>query len=1084
MHREYHPDDMDHVRAHAFGRGGSGGDAAHDHHHDHDHDDHGPLYVLTTILGVLIAADVVFGRLGWVEWQKPWGVSLSLVAAVLGGSRIVYQAFEGLIRGRIGADVALAQACLAALVIGQPFVAAEVVFIALLGEALEAITYQKAIQAIRGLLDQTPRTARVRREGREVVVPAAHVDIGDIVIVAPGERIAVDGRVIAGRTAVDQAALTGESAPIDKGIGDPVFSGTINQFGAIEIETEKVGDQTTLGQVLKMVAEARVRKSPLERTADRLARYFLPVVEGVAGLTLIAGYLWRWPDVWSRAVAILVVACPCGLVLATPAAVLAATAWMSRRGVIAKGGIAIERLSLCDLFAFDKTGTLTRGEPELASAVVLSGFQDQFNEEALIRIAATAERGIGHPLARAIIAAAEARKIAIWDSIEATAEPGAGVRAKSRLGAKSGSADQSKLKDIHDIVIGNRRLLEESGIELDRDVHAALEAADDRGETSLCVAVDGGVIGILGLRDAVRREAHDVIHDLKHLGIKEIAILTGDRASAARVTAKRVHIKTVISELTPAGKADWIDERKREGRRVAMVGDGINDAPALARADAGIAIGRFGADLAAEAGDFILLGDPLAVLPGLVALSRATTRVIRQNILIFAFGLNAVAMASASLGILGPVAAAILHQAGSLLVLLNAMRLLLFDDRSGTAAIRGIKRVGAAIRAFDDRFDPGRVGVELVRRKRLIVFAILVLAIARYATSGWIAIGADEAGLLRVRGRYAGILPPGLHLRLPEPFERVDAIKPGRLKSVRIGFRSADEDQFTSANQNTEKSTSGWGGTRRDAAEASGVEEALMMTGDGKLVELTVAAQYRLSERSESLRDYAFGVSAAERSLRLIAESVVRREASRRTLDELLSTERRGAIERAIGDELAARVEAYRLGVTIVAVAFQDVRPPLAVVDSFRDVARAESWKSLRSIEGLTYQDERIQEAEGVAATTRARAEAERSSRAERSKGSADAFLAIVSARAAFPALTDLRLFWEAISISTAGKSKVLIDSPRADPASRARFFWPAAPALGAGALEPTAIGPAAVGPANPAIKPKDSEIAIPPRTP
>lgn len=1069
MHREYHPDDMDHVRAHAFGRGGDAAQVE-----DHDHDDHAPLYVLTAILGALIAADVIFGKLGWVEWQKPWGVSLALVAAIVGGSRIVYQAFEGLIRGRIGADVALAQACLAALVIGQPFVAAEVVFIALLGEALEAITYQKAIHAIRGLLDQTPRTARVRREGREVVVPAAHVDLGDIVIVAPGERIAVDGRVIAGRTAVDQAALTGESAPIDKGIGDPVFSGTINQFGTIEIETEKVGDQTTLGQVLKLVAEARVRKSPLERTADKLARYFLPVVEGAAGLTLIAGYLWKWPDVWSRAVAILVVACPCGLVLATPAAVLAATAWMSRRGVIAKGGIAIERLSRCDLFAFDKTGTLTRGEPELASAVVLAGFQDQFDEDALIRIAATAERGIGHPLARAIVAAAEARKIAIWDSIDATAEPGAGVRARSGFGAAARSADEDRSKELHDILIGNRRLLAEGGIEVDREVDAALEAADERGETSLCVAVDGRVIGLLGMRDAVRREAHDVIHDLKHLGIKDFAILTGDRAGAARATAKRVHVKTVIAELTPAGKADWIDERKREGRRVAMTGDGINDAPALARSDAGIAIGRFGADLAAEAGDFILLGEPLAVLPGLVALSRATTRVIRQNILIFAFGLNAVAMVSASLGVLGPVAAALLHQAGSLLVLLNAMRLLLFDDRAGSAAVRGIKRVGAAIRAFDDRFDPGRIGVELVRYKRLIVYAIFIFMIGRYLTSGWIAIGADEVGLLRVRGRYAGVLPPGLHLRFPEPFEGVIAIKPGRLKSVRIGFRSAVEDPFASVNRDEERSTSaGWGSTRRDAAEASGVEEALMMTGDGKLVELTVAAQYRLDERSESLRDYAFGVSASERSLRSIAESVVRREASRRTLDELLSTEGRGAIERAIAAELALRVEAYRLGVTIVAVAFQDVRPPLAVVDSFRDVARAESRKSLRTIEGYTYQDENIQEAEGVAATTQARAEAERSARTARSKGSADAFLAIVSARAAFPTLTDLRLFWAAMSESMAGKSKVLIDSARADPAARARFFWPAAPAL----------APATIGPENRSIHPKAAEAAIAPQT-
>ncbi len=328
MHREYHPADMHHLRAHAFDEGGAAA---------HHHDDHRALYALTALMGLLIGGDLLFGALGWEAWRAPMGVSLVMVAAVLGGARIVYGALEALVHGSVGADVALAQACLAALVIGQPFVAAEVVFIALVGEVLEAVTFERTQRAIHRLLDQTPRTARVRRDGQEREIPAHQVVVGDTVIVRPGEKVPIDGPVVAGRSAVDQAALTGETLPVDKGPGDPVFTGTVNQFGVLEVRAEKVGHETTLGQVLRLVAEAQHRKAPLQRAADRLARYFLPVVETVAGLTLLAGYALGWPDVWMRTVAVLVVACPVRLILATPAAILASMAWLARHGVLIKG---------------------------------------------------------------------------------------------------------------------------------------------------------------------------------------------------------------------------------------------------------------------------------------------------------------------------------------------------------------------------------------------------------------------------------------------------------------------------------------------------------------------------------------------------------------------------------------------------------------------------------------------------------------------------------------------------------------------------------------------------------------------------
>jgi P-type Cu+ transporter len=1002
MHREYHPADMHHLRAHAFDEGGAAA---------HHHDDHRALYALTALMGLLIGGDLLFGALGWEAWRAPMGVSLVMVAAILGGARIVYGALEALVRGSVGADVALAQACLAALVIGQPFVAAEVVFIALVGEVLEAVTFERTRRAIHRLLDQTPRTARVRRDGEEREIPAHQVVVGDTVIVRPGEKVPVDGPVVAGRSAVDQAALTGETLPIDKGPGDPVFTGTVNQFGVLEVRAEKVGHETTLGQVLRLVAEAQHRKAPLERAADRLARYFLPVVETVAALTLLAGYALGWPDVWLRAVAVLVVACPCALILATPAAILASMAWLARHGVLIKGGAALERLASCDTFAFDKTGTLTLGRPELASVVPLSGW----SEDVLLRLAASAESASEHPLARVVTGAANRRGIGLAPVSEVVAQPGAGVSARCRLGDASETA----------VLVGNRRLLAEHGIGLGPEAEDALGRLDDAGETPLIVAADGRVVGLIGARDAVRPEAHDVVHDLKHLAITEVAILTGDRANAARAVAKKTHIKTVEAELLPADKAKWVEDRQASGRKVAMVGDGINDAPALARAHVGIALGGIGADLAAEAGDLVVLGEPLRVLPDLVRLSRATVRVIRQNIIGFAFGLNAVAMASAALGVLGPVAAAILHQAGSLLVLLNAMRLLAFGDWGELGPVRGLRRVGQGIARLDDRLDPGFAVERLLARWRTLAALAMAAGVVAYATWGWTAIGPGEVGLVRRHGRYVGLLGPGLHLRWPPPFERVTRLEPARVRSLEIGFRTDRTDVSGPVR---------WESGHGRGAVARAEEEALLLTGDGQLVELAATAQYRLdADHPESLRAFALGVADAEGTLRPLAESAVRTVVGRRSLDELLTSRRRD-VERAAAALMQERARAYGLGLVVTGVEFQDVHPPLAVVDAYRDVSRAGSDRQRRVNEGNTEKAEKLISARGQAAATIARAEADRTAKTARASGEADAFTEQVSARAPDPALTDLRLYWETIASALADKAKVVLDSDKARP--------------------------------------------------
>jgi Cu+-exporting ATPase len=1028
VHREYHPEDMHHLRAHAFGEG-----LAHDHSHAHEHaDDHHhderSLYALTAILAALIGADLVFGWLGWETWRSPMGVSLVWVAAILGAGRIVYGAVEALGQGRIGADIALAQACLAAIIIGQPFVAAEVVLIALVGEVLEAITFSRTQKEITRLIDQTPRVARVRRDGDEREIPVAQVVAGDVVIVGEGERVPVDGPVLVGRSSVDQSALTGESMPVDKGVGDPVFTGTLNQFGRIEVKAEKVGHESTLGQVLRMVADAQHRKAPIEREADRLARYFLPVVEVVAGLTVLAGYLLKWPDTWSRAVAVLVVACPCALILATPAAVLAAMAWLARHGILIKGGAALERLARCDTFAFDKTGTLTRGVPELAGIRPL----EDHSEADVLGLAAIAEAGGKHPLAALVAREASARGLKGPTAFEVEASPGSGIAARYRVGDGDEATE-------HRVLVGNRRLMVEAGVPLD-DAESALQEMDEAGQTPLIVAKDGRVVGLIAARDSIRPEGHDVVHDLKHLGITEVAVLTGDRASAARAVAKKVHVKLVEAELLPLGKAEWIAARQAAGRRVAMVGDGINDAPALARADVGIALGAMGSDLAAEAGDLVILGEPLAHLPDLVKLSRATVRVIRQNILIFAFGLNAVAMGSAALGILGPIPAAILHQAGSFLVLVNSMRLLWFGDWASTAPMRAIRSVMRSIRLMDDRLDPGHLFDRLLARWRVMVGVLVVAGAAVYAMSGWSAIGPGEVGVSRRFGRFAGVLQPGPHWRLPPPFETLTRLAPGRLKGVEVGFRSGSAG------------TVGWESSHGRGTRATADDEALLITGDGQLVEVAATAEYRLDPSPEALRAVAFGVVDPEAALRPLAESTVRAVVGRRTLDDLLARGR-GDAEAACLAEMQGRVDASRLGLVVVRVSFQDVHPPLPVVDAYRDVSRAEGDRERKRIEGETWLATRVALAEAQALATLERAGAGADGRVERASGESAGFVDRVLGRGPSPALTDHRLYWEAVASGLGGKDKVVLDpSP-----GRRQLFLPEMPGLPLPFLSPVA---------------------------
>ena len=582
------------------------------------------LYLLTGLVGLLMALDLWPGLVAWAGWSLPtWpnelqpGYRIALLAAVLGGARILYTAFEGLLEGKIGADLALAIACIAAILFNKPLVAAEVVFIGMLGECLESFTFERTQRAIRRIVEVCPRRCWLLRDGQEVRVLTSELQVGDIVVVKPGGRIPADGTVLEGRSAVDSSALTGESLPVDKGPGDEVLAGTLNQFGALTIEARRVAEQTVVGRVIELTARALRDKPHLERTADRLARYFLPAVLALAAVTFLGGVLLNLggPSGGKRSLleamrlsidptlAVLVVACPCALILATPAAVIAALGRLAGTGVLIKGGSALERLARVNAFAFDKTGTLTEGRLELGEVV---GFHGVSADEVL-RLAATAEQGSEHPLARLITREAAGRGLRPEPLEEFQAHPGAGVTGRIPRAAEAVEPGATT-----PLIVGNRRLLEEQGIAMTPAAAALLERLDGAGQTVLLVARDGVVMGGIGACDRPRPEAAGVIAELRALGIQDIALLTGDRAAAARAVAAAVGIEDVHAELLPAEKAEFIEEwKRRQGEApqaapasgafrffasptagaVAMVGDGINDAPALARADVGLAIG-------------------------------------------------------------------------------------------------------------------------------------------------------------------------------------------------------------------------------------------------------------------------------------------------------------------------------------------------------------------------------------------------------------------------------------------------------------------------------------------------------------
>lgn len=591
---------------------------------------------------------------------------LAWLAIIFNGLPIVWGAAEAMYKEfDVKADLLVSLALIAAVIIGEYFAAAEIAFIMQLGAMLEDFTVSKAQAGIERLVKLTPTTARVVRNDTEHSIPADMVTVGDMIRVLPGEIIPVDGTIRMGTTSVNQSVMTGESMPVDKHVGDDVFSGTINQFGAFDMMATKAGEDSSIQRMIKLVKETDPGNAKIVSLADRWATWIVVM----ALLTAVGTYLVTGEMI--RAVTILVVFCPCALVLATPAAIMAAISNASKHGFLVRRGHIMEELAKVDTITFDKTGTLTHGRPQVTAVMSIGSMTD----DALYHLVASVEQKSEHPLGKAIVSDYTTHYEAPLAAVEdVTIVPGKGIEA-SMNGENSTR-----------ILAGNAAMMNVSGVTIPDSVKADAASYLGRGASIIYVAINNVLEGFIALADCVRSESRHVVNDLHSLNVTPV-LLTGDHGTTAQHIAKRLNMSHVIADCLPEDKMNTVSTLQQQGHVVAMVGDGVNDAPALKKADVGIAMGGMGSDIAVEASDIVLVNDTISEMPHMVALSKHMMRTIKIN-LSFALILNGIAIILAMIGTLSPVWGALVHNGGSLLVVLNSALLLSWNYKSNSVEDR------------------------------------------------------------------------------------------------------------------------------------------------------------------------------------------------------------------------------------------------------------------------------------------------------------------------------------------------------------------------------------------------------------
>lgn len=616
---------------------------------------------MTIVAGVFLLLDLVphlieeFGgmpmHLNVLPFDPAW------ITVLISGIPLLYLAVWRIIYNpgisKISSALLITIAMFAAIAIGDLFAAGEVAFIMAIGAILEEMTTNRAKKGLKNLIRLAPTQGRRLKDGKEEMIPAEEIRHGDVLRILPGETIPVDGKILTGETSVDQSVMTGESLPVDKEVGEDVFCGTINCFGAIDITATKVGEDSSLQKLIRMVQDAENKQAPMQRIADKAASWLVPV----ALLIAIGAYIGTGNIV--TAVTVLVVFCPCALVLATPTAIMAAIGQATKHGVIIKSGEALEKMGKVDTIAFDKTGTLTYGHLDVSDILT---FDKNLDEMQLLALAASAETKSEHPLGKAIVSCANKKELPLTESSAFKMTTGKGIYAEV-LGKK--------------LLCGNEKFLLENGVAIDNAVQTVLEKLRTQGKASILVADGTRCVGVIALSDVLRPEAKDMVSRLSSMHTRTV-LLTGDNKKTTDYFAEQVGISEVRAELLPEEKVQNIEELQRENHKVCMIGDGVNDAPALKTADVSVAMGSMGSDIAVDAADIALMSDDISKIPYLKRLSNATVATIKFSITL-SMCINFVAIVLSLLQLLNPTTGALVHNAGSCFVVLIAA--LLYDRK-------------------------------------------------------------------------------------------------------------------------------------------------------------------------------------------------------------------------------------------------------------------------------------------------------------------------------------------------------------------------------------------------------------------
>lgn len=618
-------------------------------------------FKMTVISGVFLVISLALMLTG-----NKLPIDPAWVTVIISGFPLVYLAVTRLVFDKwISSALLISIAMIASIGIGELFAAGEVAFIMAIGAILEDMTVARAKKGLSKLLSLAPVEGRklVEKDGKliEKIIPAAQIEVGDLLRVLPGETIPVDGKIVSGNTSVDQSIMTGESLPIDKTVDEDVFCGTINCFGSIDIEATSVGEDSSLQKLINMVKEAENKKAPMQRIVDKWAVLLVPIALfiAVAAFFITWGFGAEIMIALNRAVTVLVVFCPCALALATPTSIMAAIAQATKHGVIIKSGEALEKMGKVDTIAFDKTGTLTYGKLEVSDIVT---FDKAITETDLLALTASAEAKSEHPLGKAIVSHAKNSSLNLTETADFQMVAGKGIFANV-AGKK--------------LYCGSEKYLLSIGAEIGDEAYSALEKLRKQGKASILVAADGTCIGVIALSDALRPTVKEMVKKLSDIRT-ETVLLTGDNRKTADFFAKQVGITEVRAELLPEEKVSNITLLQDDGKNVCMIGDGVNDAPALKTANVGVAMGSMGSDIAVEAADIALMGDDISKIPYLKRLSFSTIKTIKTNITA-SMCINFVAVTMSVLGLLNPVTGALVHNAGSVLVVLNAA--LLYERR-------------------------------------------------------------------------------------------------------------------------------------------------------------------------------------------------------------------------------------------------------------------------------------------------------------------------------------------------------------------------------------------------------------------